>query len=77
MGKYFFTAQYVLMSGVISCSFFSQKFYVEEKTSLSGLQTALKPKQMCFNLLIYFVSEYATTLSLFLKNLWPCSELVY
>lgn len=56
MGKYFFTAQYVLMS---------------------GLQTALKPKQMCFNLLIYFVSEYATTLSLFLKNLWPCSELVY
>lgn len=74
MGKYFFTAQYVLMSGVV---FFSQKFYVEEKTSLSGLQTALKPQQMCFNLLIYFVSEYATTLSLFLKNLWPCSELVY
>lgn len=57
--------------------FFSQKFYVEEKTSLSGLQTALKPQQMCFNLLIYFVSEYATTLSLFLKTLWPCSELVY
>lgn len=61
--------------------FFSQKFYVAEKTTFNlqkyGLQTALKPKQMCFNLLIYFVSEYATTLSLFLKNLWPCSELVY